>query len=296
MTVHLVVATLLALAAALSADRLSQRLAPAMAARLLTATAVTAAGLTAWVLFALSLGGLDRSPWLAERLGWCRSVAGLSHDVPGPVAAASALALAAMLLRAGSLVRRWRRIRRVSGEDGLTVVDDRAPFAYAVPGRPGHIVVSNGILGLLDDGERRAMLAHEQAHLDLRHHRHLRACELAACHPLLAPVARSVRFATERWADEEAARVVGDRGLVARALSRTALASATPMPAGAAGGLLGEGVTERVTGLLGDPPPRFDASQALVMAASSGAMATAGALTVRLHDVAAVLAHFCGAG
>jgi hypothetical protein len=42
---------------------------------------------------------------------------------------------------------------------------------------------------------------------------------------LLGP---AVEYATERWADESAAKTVGDRAVVARALARTGLRAAAP--------------------------------------------------------------------
>ena len=289
MIIHLVIAGLAAATSAALADPISRRLAPSTATRLLTAVAVATGLVTTWVLLDLAVGGLGLFPEVVHPLGWCRSVAGRSHDVPAVDAALAAAVLYFAGVRSGGAVRRWRALDRAPGRDGLAVVPAVEPFAYAVPGRPGHIVVSQGMLRILDRDERRAMLAHEQAHLDLRHHRYLRGCAIAAHLPLLAPVARATRHATERWADEVAAGAVGDRPLVARAVSRAALASADAAPAGRPAGLLGGGVAERVAGLLEDPPPRFDLRQGVLLAATVGGVAVTGALTLRMHDVAAVL-------
>jgi Zn-dependent protease with chaperone function len=51
----------------------------------------------------------------------------------------------------------------------LRVLDGAVPFAYCVPGRAPRVVVTDGALDTLDDDELRAVLAHEQAHLDARH-------------------------------------------------------------------------------------------------------------------------------
>ena len=104
MIVHLVVVLSVSAAAALAAEPLSRRLAPASAVRLLTATAVLTGLLTVWVLTALALGGLGEVPWLAERLGWCQPVTQISHDVPLGLAALAALALMALAVRAARLV------------------------------------------------------------------------------------------------------------------------------------------------------------------------------------------------
>jgi Zn-dependent protease with chaperone function len=110
------------------------------------------------------------------------------------------------------------------------------PFAYTLGGRSGGVVVSRGMLGLLDDDERDAMLAHELAHLHLRHHRLLGFAQVVTA--ALMPVAPAVHQAAaslarelEVIADQAAAGAVGDRRVVARALAKAALAAAsTPAP------------------------------------------------------------------
>src|SRR5256885_2066747 len=102
----------------------------------------------------------------------------------------------------------------------------------------------------------RALLAHEAAHLAHRHVWWLLAAELAgAANPVLAPTVRAITHTVERWADEDAARAVTDRRLVARTLARTALliraAPAGPVGLTAVGG----DVPERGRALL-EPPPR----------------------------------------
>jgi Peptidase family M48. len=100
---------------------------------------------------------------------------------------------------------------------------------FAVPAMRGRIVASRPLLAALPSDERRAVLAHETAHLRHRHHRYRLAAELAAAvNPLLRPLVPAVEYATERWADEVAAEVVGDRTVVARALARTGLRAAEP--------------------------------------------------------------------
>jgi len=63
-------------------------------------------------------------------------------------------------------------------------------MAVAIPGRPGHLLVTTAILRLLDPDEQRVMFAHERAHL----------------------------------------RHVGNRELTARAVARAALATVRPEP------------------------------------------------------------------
>ncbi|MDD7916751.1 M56 family metallopeptidase [Actinomycetospora callitridis] len=51
----------------------------------------------------------------------------------------------------------------------LRVLDGAVPFAYCVPGRAPRVVVTEAALDTLAPEELRAVLAHEQAHLDARH-------------------------------------------------------------------------------------------------------------------------------
>ncbi|MGH3855121.1 MAG: M56 family metallopeptidase [Pseudonocardiaceae bacterium] len=157
-----------------------------------------------------------------------------------------------------STTRELRAVCSSCGAGELAVVALDAPHAFAVPGRPGRILVTRGLLSALDGDERRVVLAHERAHLHGKHHWLRAATEVcAAVNPLLIPVREAVAFLVERSADEHAASVTGSRELVARALTKAALAS------GAAGGALrwpaalpfaGCGVGARVVALRSDPP------------------------------------------
>jgi beta-lactamase regulating signal transducer with metallopeptidase domain len=140
----------------------------------------------------------------------------------------------------------------------LAVIDDPVPTAFALPGSPGRIVVSSGMLQALTAAERGALLAHEGAHLRHRHHLFVLVLQVtAAFDPLLRPVSVAGAYALERWADEEAATEVADRQLVARAVARAALATKrVRSPALAA---TGGPVPQRVQALLAPPPsPRRD--------------------------------------
>jgi Zn-dependent protease with chaperone function len=154
--------------------------------------------------------------------------------------------------------RELRAVCRSCGTGELAVVALDAPHAFAVPGRPGRILVTRGLLSVLNGDERRVVLAHERAHLRCRHHWLRAATEVcAAVNPVLIPVRESVAFLVERSADEHAAAVTGSRELVARALAKAALAG------GAAGRariwpvalpFAGCGVSARVAALHSDPP------------------------------------------
>lgn len=70
------------------------------------------------------------------------------------------------------LLHRAERSALIGGsgtQSVLRVLDGAVPFAYCVPGRAPRVVVTEAALDTLDADELRAVLAHEQAHLDARH-------------------------------------------------------------------------------------------------------------------------------
>ena len=251
-------------------------------------TGLAAAGLLAssGVAVAIIASGLPGGAELAARYGWCRRLVG-HGSWPQATAAAFLGALAVVnVLRV--LWRERRELSGLTGGAGVKVVDVPAVGAVAVPGRPGSIVVTTGLLALLSVDERKAMFAHERAHLDLHHHRYVRLVRTAAAAvPLLRPLVKRVRFTTERWADEHAARELGDRSSVARALARAALdgETGTPMPLMAAATL---GVDARVRALGTAPRASLWEPLALVVVMA----AVVGAAT-QYHHLATLLLHIC---
>lgn len=94
------------------------------------------------------------------------------------------------------------------------------PTALSISDHRCRILVSEGLVQMVDDGMLAAILAHEQAHLTHRHQRIL-FC-LSAVEggiPFLRWSTSLVRLGLERWADEVAANHVG-RDRVAEALLR----------------------------------------------------------------------------
>jgi len=191
----------------------------------------------------------------------------------------------------GHHVRRSRRRHDSTTTSPLVVLPTDRPTAYAVPGRPGHIVVSAGMLRVLDAGERRVLLAHERSHLRRGHHRYLWVAGIsAAVFPVLRPLRTRVRFAVERWADEDAASEVGDRRLVARTIFRASLAESGPAPAL---GLAGLGVRARVEALL-DRPDTASALHGVALASGLAALGVGVAgSTVQFHHLLIFAGHVC---
>ena len=161
-------------------------------------------------------------------LGWAAWCQALYHHDQVPLWL-GVPALVAIPLVGFSVWRARRRWRGFLAEGAIHTADIEVvpidePVAYAVPGSPGHVVVSSGMLNRLQPDEQQVLLAHEHAHLRHRHHHYPRAVDLAAAAvPVLVPMRAQVRFATERWADEDAVSEVGDRRLVALAISRARL-------------------------------------------------------------------------
>ncbi|MFB7496274.1 M48 family metalloprotease [Streptomyces sp. NPDC056161] len=242
---------------------IGRRVAPALAARVLAAAAVLTAAATTWslVLLATTLVGSAPSVVAEAREDGRR----LADPVPETIGIAACVALAAVAWRVYRAVRAERATRRTlrqlcqghPTDTELIVAASPVPQAFAIPGRPGRILVSSAMLGALEPAERRVLLAHERAHLAHRHGTLVTAVTLAAAaDPLLAPTLRAVVFLVERWADERAAAAVGDRTATARALARAALTACRSRPRHALG-FTDRSVTRRVAALQTAPPPRL---------------------------------------
>ncbi|HWG28701.1 M56 family metallopeptidase [Actinospica sp.] len=234
MRVLILLSLLFPLAAGPLARAVSARVQPQLATWLMAGGALLLAGTSCGALGLLVLSPLVRMTWLARLGHWSSSIvvgAGLPGGWTSLVAAialgAALLAAAAFAVRRGrALANAWQHAQSLPGRAELVVTGDAAADAYAVPGRPGRIVVSTGMLGVLDDRGRAALLAHERAHLTGRHHWFTAVARLAAAaNPLVRPLASAVEYSVERWADESAAAAVGDRQLVARAIASAALAA-----------------------------------------------------------------------
>lgn len=247
------------------APRVARRLAPRPAAWALACTAlVTTVGWTG-SLALLAFTGIAQIPQVAAEGRWSVPALRAEDPVYLTVAVVSALVLGAgavclalaAVRQARHLLWARRECARMPGDSELAVVDDDTPQAFALPGAPGRIVVSRGMLRCLDNEEREALLAHERAHLRGRHHVFQTLWRLAAAlNPLLRPLADAGGFALERWADEEAAAHVGSRRVVARAVGRAALASSSRRSSTPALAVTGGAVPQRVRALLAPPPPR----------------------------------------
>ncbi|MER6616734.1 M56 family metallopeptidase [Streptomyces xantholiticus] len=165
----------------------------------------------------------------------------------------------------------------------VAVLPDRTPYAYALPGRRrdrGRVVVTTGMLAGLSSAERRALFAHERAHLVGRHDRFLLTVQLAArVNPFLRPLRTAVTYTAERWADEEAAAAVGSRRVVARAIGKAGLITRGAPIATLAGFSAIGPVPRRVAALL-EPAPAAHAWPPLSTTAGLAAWGAAAGTTV----------------
>ncbi|GIE98464.1 M56 family metallopeptidase [Paractinoplanes rishiriensis] len=298
MTFFVYLPLLLPVLVALAARPLAERARPRPAVLgLVTAAVLTAAG-TVWSLLLLILTLFDDLP--AMIAANARHGMRLPEPVPDQIALAAAALLTWALIRlARDLHRRHDTVRRLRnagpGTDGVVIADWSEPLAVAVPGRPGDVLLTTGMLRLLTPAERRAVIAHERAHLAHRHHTAvLLAGAAAAVNPLLRPVRETVTYLVERWADEDAARTVGDRTLVARAVARAALATAHPTPT-ASLGMHGGVIVRRVRALQGPEPATTRRLHATLAGATVVVAGCALAIAVATADFLSVLSTWTNA-
>lgn len=276
----MIVAVLAAVAAVLAVagagPSLARRLPPRWAVWLVGPAIVGAAGSGVFVLAVVTFLWVAQLSEVAEHGSWSGPALQALDPISAPVSMAAGLLLMPASAWAAWTVwarlreiRTWSRIERQLpvDEGAVRVLDTTDIDAFTLPS--GTVLVTTGLLDALTPAERRIVVAHERSH---RRHRHVwwrLAVDLAAAlNPLLRRAANAVGDMTERWADEDAARVAGRRE-VATAIGRVALlrsARSRPSVAGATGG----SVPDRVRALLA-PPPRVRAGHlaaalALVMA------------------------------
>lgn len=265
-----------------------RRLPPVLAARAVSITLAVVALAAVPTLWIVSLGYMVHLPLLGGRLAWCAEAFGVHEPIPSWMAIPSLVLSIAGVVRARTVLRTFRRLRH-DHPGTVEIADHEQPFAFTLPGRGGQVVLSTGLVDMLDEAERRVVVAHERAHARYRHDRYLLTAQLAAAvMPLLRPLAGRVQFSLERWADETAVAECGDRELVARTLGKVALRSITPAGAMSFAGL---GVPARVAALLSPPtaPLRSSAHAALWAAITVTGMLAA----FQMHHLARLVTALC---
>lgn len=215
----------------LAAPCVLQRITPTMTPRAAVASWLiclcSAVGLAGAAVVAALWPGHAPGVVVAEAAAQC--LTRVVHSVPGwladPLTVVVLIVVAGLGIRvaasarrharAGARVRAYHRdvvsvVARRGGEDVPVMwLDHPKPMAYSVDGRPGMIVATEGLASKLNDGERRAVLAHEYAHLRGGHHRLIRSCEVLAAAlpwiPLFASAPKAVAALAEFAADDSAA-------------------------------------------------------------------------------------------
>ncbi|MGH3411951.1 MAG: M56 family metallopeptidase [Marmoricola sp.] len=258
---------ILAVVLGLVGPALGRAMRPALTVRLLPIAGVVVALGTGFSLAIVAFYLLGHASEVAELGRWSVRAVPSPAGLPWPAGIAVAAGVAVLLLaavrhaaRAG--YRLWladglcRRLAPNCDDPRTVVVDDERPDAYAVAGVRGRIVVSTAMLAALGREERAVLFAHESAHLTHRHYLWVQLAEIAAAaNPMLRTLPAVVQRAAELWADEDAARAVGDRRLAARAIARAALASSrTPGDQNPV-----RSVTPGLTATGGDVPHRVQA-------------------------------------
>ncbi|GGQ19069.1 M56 family metallopeptidase [Streptosporangium pseudovulgare] len=225
LTVPVVMVALIAL--------LADRLPPSPAAKILAWSAAGAALASLLNVVAFTVKAVAEIPVVADCFEWSyQTVIDDTRQVRWvPWLSSILMVSAAVAVR--NVVARYRRGRawalrfgEAESHDRIVVVPSEEIEAFAVPGRPGHVVVTTGMRKILTDDQYGALVAHERAHLEHDHFKLMLLSDLAgAVHPALRWVSDRVGYLVERAADEHAAETVGDRRILAQAIGTAALAA-----------------------------------------------------------------------
>ncbi|QDP95131.1 M56 family metallopeptidase [Microlunatus elymi] len=272
---------------------LGRRIQAWQATGILVLGSVLAAGSAILVLGVLASTWLGELTWVRAIVPWSERTLTLTNPVPVQIGMASTGILTFFLLAGGYVaVRRicrqvallraaptgrvgtdaWAgmlppsssatdltsRTEQAALLDRAVLLDDPVPDAFSLPKPVDRIFLTNAMVNRLNPAEREIVLLHERAHLRY-HHGWLRlAAQLAADFvPVLRPAATAARAATERWADEYAARRIGDRRAVALAIARVGLlhpSTQSDVPAGVRSAAGDGEVPRRVRALLAPAP------------------------------------------
>lgn len=175
-----------------------------------------------WLLGPMVFGGAP--------VGWASGVASVALFTAGNVVRRRALRL-----QRAAHVEEWLGDHRDLGEVDLVTLPTDDVAAYATIGSPPQVVLSSGLTRALSPEELDAVIAHELAHLRNRHHRDLVLAAMIDATLGWIPGVRvstaTLRLSLERWADEAAAKRLGARDSIWRALLKTTEAMLGPTPA-----------------------------------------------------------------
>ncbi len=278
---------LVTLGVAAIATSAHRRLPPRLATRFVTVALVLVVVAALPTALVISVAFLAHAPVVGFGFEWCARAMGLHDAVPAWIGVPSVVLITVGSARTFTLLRQHRALRLASPRP-IHIAPSHKPYAVTLPGRAGQIVISTAMVAMLDEDEQRIVVAHERAHAHYRHDRYLLTAELAAAVlPPLRALARRVNYSIERWADEAAATMCGDRRLVAITLGKVALQTTPPTVAG----FSGLGVAARMGALLEPPIPNPHRCQLLVL--WSSIVVTAGFSLCQLHHLERLLTALC---
>jgi Zn-dependent protease with chaperone function len=264
------------------------------------------------LLFGLSAYG--RSPFPALGALVSDTLAGRLPDGAtifqiGSLAFAVLLAGHLVLNLAATFIRTERQRRRhldlvallsdpVPGEPRTRLLDHPAPVAYCLPGAFRSVtVLSEGLLELLDENELRAVIEHEQAHLQQQHALVLLSFRSWGNALPWFPIAHLAESAVEALvefiADDKARDVVDGRQLA----SAIAIIGSSGTPGAPANGLDADSpagdlridtrvATTRIKRLVDGPPPLSPSARLAITAAAAALVLTPAAVLLTLMVVA----------
>lgn len=263
------------------------RLPPRLATRFVTIALVLAAIAVIPTALVVAVAFLAHAPVIGFGFEWCAQAIGLHGSVPAWIGVPTVVLIVLGAVRTARLLRQHRQLR-LHDAHPIHIAHSHRAYAVTLPGRAGQIVISTALVDLLDDAEGRVVVAHERAHARYRHDRYLLTAELAAAAvPPLRTLAKRVTYSIERWADEAAAAVCGDRELVAMTLGKVALHASPPTVAG----FSGLGVAARMGALLQPPVPTPHRGH--LVGLWSSLAATAGFSLYQLHHLERLLTALC---
>jgi hypothetical protein len=264
-----------------------RRLPPRLAARFVTIALVLIAIAAIPTALVVAVAFLAHAPVVGFGFEWCAQAIGLHGSVPAWIGLPTVVLLAAGAVRTIRLLHQHRKLR-LDDAHPIHIAHSHKPYAVTLPGRAGQIVISTAMVELLDDAEQRIVVAHERAHARYRHDRYLLVAELAAAAmPPLRTLTKRVTYSIERWADEAAAAVCGNRQLVAITLGKVALQTSPPTVAG----FSGLGVASRMSALLEPPVPT--PHRGLLIGLWFSLAVTAGFSLYQLHHLELLLTALC---
>lgn len=228
----------------------------------------------------------------AVALSWTARLATL---VGLAVVLARAAAGALRLVRANQVLARLHRAS-APVEPDLRSVDTDAAFSFAGGLLRPAIYVSRGLRDRLEPTMLAAVLEHERAHVrrrDILRHQVARLGALLHGPGTARELLAALDLACEEACDEEAATRLGDRVRVAQALvvaARLAIRPPSALSASAVG-FTGDGLTRRVTALLGDPARDPTGTGWILAGVGAALVASAPVLHHTTENILSLLAH-----